>query len=315
MIFRFLLVLCSFAFLSACAEIELASNTIKRLPGTSSSSPPSQQAGNFKVGNPYKVDGKWYKPQETYDLEETGIASWYGPGFHGKKTANGEVFDKNELTAAHRTLQMPSFVRVTNLENGRSVVVRVNDRGPFKRGRVMDVSSKAAELLGFKGKGTAKVKLQVLSDESKELAQAAMRGESTKGTEVALNSSRHTPAIPSEQPSYQTASLGTVDREPLLPMPAHVTRGEMYPDPVVSNVPVTPTTIYVQVGSFTNPANAQGLAQKLGGYGEVRVAEALVNGRTFYRVRLPAHDVDSADALLARLAGEAGQSKAIIIVD
>lgn len=321
MIFRFFIVLCSFAFLSACTEVELATNTIKRLPGTISSN--TAPSGTFKVGNPYKVDGKWYRPQEDYDFEETGLASWYGPGFHGKKTANGEVFDEDELTAAHRTLQMPSFVRVTNLENGRSVVVRVNDRGPFKRGRVMDLSSKAAELLGFKNKGTAKVKLQVLSEESKQLAQAAMRGEDTRGSEVAFNRagqrqpmpSTTLASAPSEQPTYQTAALSSVEREPLLPMPAHITRGQMYPDPVVMNVPVTPSTIYVQVGSFANPENATGLARKLGSYGEVRVAEALVNGKTFYRVRLPAQNVDAADMLLARLSGEAGQTKAIIIVD
>lgn len=257
---RFLLIALSFCFLSGCTETELASHVIKTLPNST-----NQDAGTFKVGKPYKVDGKWYTPKESYDFEETGIASWYGADFHGKRTANGEFFDKNELTAAHRTLQMPSFVRVTNLENGRSIIVRVNDRGPFKRGRVMDVSAKAAELLGFKNKGTAKIKLQVLTEESKQLAQAAMRGEDTRGMEVALNEG--------QTPLYKTAAA----EQP--PMPAHLTNGQMYPDPVVTNVPVTPTTIYVQVGSFTNPDNAAKLAERLNGYGTVRVAEAVVQGR------------------------------------
>lgn len=322
MIFRFFFIFLSFCILPGCAETELVSNVIKRLPNTQ-----NEDAGSFKVGNPYKIDGKWYQPEESYDYEETGIASWYGSEFAGKRTANGEIFDKNELTAAHRTLQMPSFVRVTNLENGRSVVVRVNDRGPFKRGRVMDVSSKAADLLGFKGKGTAKVKLQVLTEESKQLAQAAMRGEDTRGMEMALNQGRQPvyqtasvsaeSATTAQQPSFQTASLGSVDREalPPLPMPAHLTRGQMYPDPVVINMPVKPSTIYVQVGSFTNPQNAARLADKLQGYGNVRVAEAFVQGRKFYRVRVPSSDVDSADLLLDKLVREAGQSKAILIVD
>ena len=91
---------------------------------------------------------------------QTGIASWYGPQFHGKRTANGEYFDQEELTAAHPTLPMPVLVRVTNLENGRSLVVRVNDRGPFVNGREIDLSRKAAELLGYDRKGTARVRVQ-----------------------------------------------------------------------------------------------------------------------------------------------------------
>ena len=144
--------------------------------------------GTFKVGDPYKVEGTWYYPKEQYDLVETGIASWYGPGFDGGHTASGEIYHADELTAAHRTLQMPSLVRVTNLDNGHSVIVRVNDRGPYARGRIMDVSSKAAGLLGMKGTGTAKVQLQVLSAESMRIAQLAKTGASTRGFETAYNS-------------------------------------------------------------------------------------------------------------------------------
>ncbi|HRQ60608.1 MAG TPA: septal ring lytic transglycosylase RlpA family protein [Alphaproteobacteria bacterium] len=321
---RYFILLLSGLLLSGCAELEVASHVVKKFPGTPGSRQQEQsqsptQAGNFKVGKPYKVDGKWYTPKESYDFEETGIASWYGPDFHGKHTANGETYDQNELTAAHRTLQMPSFVRVTNLENGRSVIVRVNDRGPFKRSRVIDVSSKAADLLGFKGKGTAKVRLQVLSDESKQLAKAAIRGEDVRGTEVALNQGRQpTYMEPAAQPpgTYQTASLaGPIEREVLTPMPSmHMKAGMMYPNPVVSNMPVSPTTIYVQTGSFTNQANAARLAQQLQNYGPVQVTEALVKGQTFYRVRIPAGSVDEADILLDRLMREAGQPKAIITV-
>ena len=171
--------------LAGCAEADLASHVAKTIPGNSGSK------GDFKVGNPYKVSGKWYRPTESYTLVETGIASWYGPNFHGKKTANGEVFNKHELTAAHRTLQMPSLVRVTNLDNGRTLVVRVNDRGPFKRGRIIDLSERAAELLQFKNNGTAKVRLEVLGRESRAMAEAAKRGEDTRGVEVAMNESAY----------------------------------------------------------------------------------------------------------------------------
>lgn len=116
---------------------------------------------NYKVGGPYFVLGQWYYPEEDANYTETGMASWYGAEFHNKLTANGEIFDKNIITAAHRTLPMPSMVRVTNLENGRSILVRVNDRGPFAKDRVIDLSERAARELGFREKGTAKVKVEL----------------------------------------------------------------------------------------------------------------------------------------------------------
>jgi rare lipoprotein A len=161
--------------LTGCAESQLMSHWAKKVnwPGQ------QENAGTYKIGKPYRVGSVWYYPTEDFRMSETGIASWYGPDFHGKRTANGERYDQHELTAAHRTLQMPSLVRVTNLENGRSVVVRINDRGPFAHGRIIDVSKRAAELLGFIGKGTARVRLEVLTRESKQMSEAAKRGMDT----------------------------------------------------------------------------------------------------------------------------------------
>lgn len=122
--------------------------------------PEPRTAGTYKVGKPYQIAGKWYHPSDDRKYEETGIASWYGPTFHGKATANGERFDENALTAAHRTLPMPSYVEVTNLENGRKLTVRVNDRGPFARDRILDLSRRSAQLLGIEQKGTAKVRVK-----------------------------------------------------------------------------------------------------------------------------------------------------------
>ena len=310
--FRILPALACLLMLSSCAEAELASHVAKN------TFPRQQQQGNFKVGNPYKVEGKTYTPQETYEFTETGIASWYGPGFHGKKTANGERFDRNELTAAHRTLQMPSLVRVTNLENGRSLVVRINDRGPFKRGRVIDVSQRAAEMLDFKGNGTAKVRLDLLADESKALAMAARQGQDTAGVEVAINEGREapltSPTASAAQTGYQPISY-TPGQAAGTDVPGHIKDGQFFPDPVLEHYPVTPTNIYVQAGSFTNQANAQQLAQSLGGVSPARVIPAFVNGRQFYRVRLgPVPSVDQADALLARLAST-GRKESIIVVE
>lgn len=116
--------------------------------------------GSYKVGRPYQVNGVWYYPAEDPGYDRVGMASWYGHAFHGRRTANGEVFNKHRMTAAHPTLPMPVLVRVTNLNNGRSLVLRVNDRGPFVAGRIIDVSQGAAEALGFRQAGVARVRVQ-----------------------------------------------------------------------------------------------------------------------------------------------------------
>jgi rare lipoprotein A len=112
---------------------------------------------HFKVGQPYKINGNWYHPQFVTEYEAIGIASWYGSPYHGRLTANGERYDMYALTAAHPTLQLPSVVRVTNLANGRSLVLRVNDRGPFVKDRLIDLSLAAARTLGFERQGLARV--------------------------------------------------------------------------------------------------------------------------------------------------------------
>ncbi|MDG1436710.1 MAG: septal ring lytic transglycosylase RlpA family protein [Rickettsiaceae bacterium] len=129
--------------------------------------------GHYKVGEKYKIKNQTYKPKEVTRYTKTGVASWYGDryGFHGNTTANGDLFNKNLLTAAHRTLQLPSLVKVKNLENNRSIIVLVNDRGPYANNREIDLSERAATILGMKEKGTAKVRVQYLHSESKKLLQ------------------------------------------------------------------------------------------------------------------------------------------------
>lgn len=116
--------------------------------------------GRRQVGRPYKIKGKWYYPKEEFGYNKVGQASWYGPNFHGRLTANGEVYDQYALSAAHPTFPLPSYARVTNLANGRSVMVRVNDRGPYHDGRIIDLSSKAAEMLDYRHLGIAKVRVE-----------------------------------------------------------------------------------------------------------------------------------------------------------
>src|SRR5579872_6440447 len=122
--------------------------------------PVPKGGGTYRVGKPYTVAGQLYVPEENVNYRQEGLASWYGDDFHGRLTANGEVFDMASLSAAHPTLPMPCYVRVTNLANGKSLIVRVNDRGPFHADRVMDVSSRAAELLEFRNNGVARVRVE-----------------------------------------------------------------------------------------------------------------------------------------------------------
>lgn len=116
--------------------------------------------GRAVVGKPYKIRGKWYYPKEDFNYDKVGLASWYGPNFHGRLTANGEIYDQNHLSAAHPTFPLPSYARVTNQANGKSVIVRVNDRGPYAHGRIIDLSSRAADALDTKQQGVAKVRVQ-----------------------------------------------------------------------------------------------------------------------------------------------------------
>jgi len=281
---KYLLILSLIIILPGCAETELASHAVKKVQNQVPIPAANKSVGRFKVGSSYRIKGKRYSPRETYNFEQTGIASWYGPNFHGKMTANGEIFDKYELTAAHKTLQMPSIVRVTNLENGRSIILRINDRGPFSGKRIIDLSERSAELLDFKHKGVAKVKVQVLPQESLEVARIAKSGGSTRGYEVALN-----------KPGYQQKPVRSSPRS----APVQITKDVPPPPRPISK----PNTIFVQAGSFTNVVKARALAQRIEAYGPSRIASASINGNQYYRVQLgPLQDQAEADRVMSKLA-------------
>lgn len=157
-------------FLANCASSGKFAGRIDPKYGVSSSprvvalgEPVPKGGGTYRVGKPYTVAGRIYVPEEDVNYREEGLASWYGDDFHGRLTANGEVFDMDSLTAAHPTLPMPCYARVTNLSNGKSLIVRVNDRGPYHGNRLIDVSNKAAELLEFKGNGVARVRVEYVA--------------------------------------------------------------------------------------------------------------------------------------------------------
>jgi rare lipoprotein A len=153
-----------------------------------SGEPVPQGGGRYMVGKPYRIAGKWYKPvANPENFEAIGIASWYGPGFHGRRTANGEVFDQHSLSAAHPTLPLPSYVRVTNTANGASVIVRVNDRGPYHGRRVIDVSRRVAEMLDFKRHGMGRVRVEYVG-------LAPIEGRDTAALVATYRDARHGPA-------------------------------------------------------------------------------------------------------------------------
>lgn len=274
--------------------------------------------GNYKVGNPYQINGVWYYPKEDQFYDETGIASWYGPDFDGKATANGERYDMNALTAAHRTLPMPTVVRVTNLENGRSIRLRVNDRGPYARGRIIDVSRRAAQMLGFHANGTARVRVQFEG-----------RGE------VGASPPQDEDEIASAAPSIRAAPVNAVSSTELAPPPGAATAAArpatapvgvatptMAPvaddavDGVVTTVQVPASTqIWVQVGAFLTRGNADRLAQRLVYAGGARVTQSVVQGKPVYRVRFgPYTTVEQADSMLNTVIDK-GHNGAHIVVE
>jgi rare lipoprotein A len=234
--------------------------------------------GRYVVGLPYEVGGQWYSPAEQPQYDETGTASWYGPQFHRRQTANGEWFDMDYVTAAHTTLPLPSYVRVTNLENGRTLVVRVNDRGPFVGDRIIDLSRKAAEILKMKNKGTARVRVQYigrapLDDDGSDLA--AMNRGSRGERQLAQQ-----PTELIQRPLLADASLITGSLKPLSPDRGYA----------------------IQIAYFGNPENAGRTQSKLADIGPIDISPASTASGTLFRVRMgPLSGAEQAQAALQRV--------------
>ena len=174
--FKHILIPIFLIFIQGCtSSIEVAANLGKKylIPKEERK---KIQKPIYKIGNKYNVKGKYYYPKKDLNYNKTGIASWYGPKFHGKLTANGEIYNQYALTAAHKTLPLPSAVKVTNLKNNISVLLRINDRGPFVNDRIIDLSSKAADILNLKREGTGLVRVQILRDKSLILEKLAKKG-------------------------------------------------------------------------------------------------------------------------------------------
>ena len=256
----------------ACTSSQSVRDEARAVPGS------TDGGGTFKVGKPYQVAGVWYHPAADPSYDETGIASWYGADFHGKRTANGAIYDMHQLTAAHRTLPMPSRVRVTNLENGRTVDLTINDRGPFAKGRIIDVSRRGAEVLGFRKKGTARVRVQLVNG--------------IQQPEIVSISAQPAPVQP--------VATQPVAREPL---------------GIETQEVGSANRIFVQAGAFSNIYNAQAISNQLASIGVTSVTAVSAGEKSLYRVRLgPIVSLEEAGRLLGRVMA-AGYPDARVVVE
>jgi rare lipoprotein A len=284
--------------------------------GEDSSAPPQEEwlktQGDavYRLGKPYKVNGVWYFPAENDRYDEIGYASWYGGEFHNKRTANGEIFDKNRLTGAHKTLPLPSIVRVTNIENSKSVILRVNDRGPFTSDRLIDVSEHAAKLLEFPDKGVTRVRVEILPEESR----VAVRQTSRKKEVDALLSEKKTQVVEKlSQPQGKDAIIiaETIPDETPSPEEAKETvnlfdTSSVSPTEAVEPTPAVPVVsgnpVYIQVGIFRKQENAENTVKKVSSIGPAKSWLSDVGGKVLYRVQVgPFNDMGEAQKALSQV--------------
>ena len=320
---KFVAVIVMASLITACAETQFLAQTVKQV--SKDEKKPKSSFGNYKIGNPYQIKDVWYYPKKDYEYDETGIGSWYGAKFHGRKTANGEIYDMNGISAAHRTLPMPSFVRVTNLDNGRTMNIRINDRGPYAHGRILDLSRRAAQLLGYEKQGTARIRVRVLANESRAIARR-LQGKlelAEVGSPITVDSlpkikvnSYKLPVIGSnQQPSTMPISIPV----PPQPVPALLNGDQLATPPMDGKVTVEAVLqqvrIFIQAGAFSNFENANRVRATLSGLGTVKISPVLINGRDLFRVRVgPLISVVQADHMLERVI-RAGYMEARTIVD
>ena len=299
--------------------------------------PVPKGGGVYQIGKPYQVAGIWYTPREEPGYDRVGSASWYGELFHGRRTANGEIYDMDRLSAAHPTLPLPVYARVTNLNNGRTIVVRINDRGPYANDRIIDLSRRSAELLGFRNYGTATVRVKYLgraplsgddSYERKYLAsqswvQFAAKG---KSPELAVSSIAEQGSLPAENPENlalpwrAAASSGaavpsdpapadgwrttTPTAEPAAPqttgsIPPQIT-GSIRPS---AKIAAPADGILIQAGSFKSKDNADRARTVLSAIAPVDVAQLTIGGNVYFCVRVgPFAARLEAEAALAKVA-------------
>lgn len=294
--------------------------------------------GAYKIGKAYQIKGRWYRPKEDRTYQSVGVASWYGEYFHGRKTANGEWYDMERLSAAHPTLPLPTYARVTNLENGRSVVVRVNDRGPFARDREIDMSFAAAKELGFVRAGTAKVHVKYIADAPLEgdvpdmqyvdggppagrpvyTASQGKSGGGHKSSPLATQILADAP-LPGGKPARQVETARTAlgpaaGNRPVATASTPAGRDETAP-PARGGTPtaILPKTYFVQAASFRNQDYARSFRDELAHLGVPDILAVKVGTDTLYRVRLgPYADIGEALGVQTQLARDGRRDARVV---
>ena len=257
----------------------------------------SPTVGHYKVGNPYQIAGRWYYPRYDPSYAEVGIASWYGHPFHGRATANGELFDRDKPSAAHPTLPLPSIVRVTNLANQRQLELRVNDRGPFVGDRIIDLSQAAARALGFEQHGITEVRVEFvgLAD-----ARGTPPQPTTPPAQVAAARAHAVPAVAPQQPAAPAVRMAA------LQAPVAAIHG-------ADDATGKRCLGFIQVGAFVDSERAVRLAKELDAAMGLPVSADLPSADRYARVRLgPIGDPGEAEAAL-RWLHQTGHANAFLV--
>ncbi len=300
---------------AGCTNLELAATALKKVNNINNDTAASQKntpTPHYKIGNPYEIFGVWYYPERDLNYDETGIASWYGPADAGKPTANGEIFDPELISAAHKTLPLPSVVRITNLENGRSIAVRVNDRGPFVAGRIIDLSEEGARVLGFRDNGIARVRVQLLVEESLRLEREAKNGNFPMLSEL------EKPEMPSTEPASVPVSILTLDNGQTIgggnnSLSAIDIINNSRSANLLENQALS-TEIWIQVGAFRNLSNAETVLGRVTDITKGNISSFDDGTDILHRVRLgPLSSVEEADMVLLSVINRGYQGSKIIL--
>ena len=276
---KYVLLLTTALTLTACTSGQLFESWEEEEPNTADTTIPN---GSFyKVEKPYEINGVWYFPAENYNYSEKGLASWYMPS-NGKtaKTANGEEYIATEMTARHKTLPLPSIVKITNLDNNKSIIARVNDRGPMVNNRLIDVSQRAAQELGFPVTGTTNVMVEVMPKESQEVRDALLAAGRVYTEDGATQELSIVPPMPvPEEPSQVAVAPAPVYQPTAEPIYTERTQ----PKRVVVATQTGGT--YIQLGAYGDPANAAKVQRAVSNVTQAETMQKLSGGRTLTVVK------------------------------
>ena len=253
----------------------------------------------YKIGKKYNVGGKYYYPKKDLYYNKTGIASWYGPKFHGKLTANGEIYNQYALTAAHKTLPLPSAVKVTNLKNNKSIVLRINDRGPFVNDRIIDLSSKAADILDLKREGTGLVRVQILREKSLYLEKLAKQGFFPE-----INNLKVTELPNITIPRKVAVKIKDTKNQKIVTKKINYNLKNLNKE----------YKIYIKLASFSSKKNAEIMKKKVSYIDKVKIYKIYKLNKTLYQVKAgPFLSVEKVDQLHSLLLQKGMQGAKIII--